>query len=374
MFATRDPRGLLYGGAVRACGREASHQEGSCTAWARPAPTRARAAADALLASYQTNEGWWRSSWWNSAVALTSVIDFAERSGRRDYDWVIARTFEQNRGVFPAGVRSSDAIEGHFISRAIDDAAWWAVAWIAAYDYTGERRYLDEAVTITDYVHQFWDPGTCGGGVYWDRERTYKNAVTNGLYLWLTTSLHQRLAGDTVWGSRAGTAADWYLASGMINSAGLVNDGLTTGCANNGQTVWSYNQGLAIGAFTQLWRSTGNGIYLDTATRLADAAISSPALTRDGILTESCDLATNSCDDNQKQFKGIFMRHLADLADATGSASYRTYTERQADSIWAKDRDSLNRLGQRWSGTPPNPSDWRTQASALEALTAAEHP
>ncbi|MEU9662553.1 glycoside hydrolase family 76 protein [Streptomyces chartreusis] len=373
MFATRDPRGLLHGGAVRACGREASHQEGSCTAWARPAPTRARAAADALLASYQTNEGWWRSSWWNSAVALTSVIDFAERSGRHDYDWVIARTFEQNRGVFPAGVRSSDAIEGHFISRAIDDAAWWAVAWITAYDYTGERRYLDEAVTITDYVHQFWDPGTCGGGVYWDRERTYKNAVTNGLYLWLTTSLHQRLAGDTVWGGRAGTAADWYLASGMINSAGLVNDGLTQGCANNGQTVWSYNQGLAIGAFTQLWRSTGNGRYGDTATRLADAAISSPVLTRDGILTESCDLATNSCDDNQKQFKGIFMRHLADLADATGSASYRTYAERQADSIWAKDRDSLNRLGQRWSGTAPNPSDWRTQASALEALTAAEH-
>ncbi|GGX30470.1 glycoside hydrolase family 76 protein [Streptomyces chartreusis] len=373
MFATRDPRGLLYGGAVRACGREASHQEGSCTAWVRPAPTRARAAADALLASYQTNEGWWRSSWWNSAVALTSVIDFAERSGRHDYDWVIARTFEQNRGVFPAGVRSSDAIEGHFISRAIDDAAWWAVAWIAAYDYTGERRYLDEAVTITDYVHQFWDPGTCGGGVYWDRERTYKNAVTNGLYLWLTTSLHQRLAGDTVWGGRAATAADWYLASGMINSAGLVNDGLTRGCANNGQTVWSYNQGLAIGAFTQLWRSTGNGRYRDTATRLADAAISSPVLTRDGILTESCDLAANSCDDNQKQFKGIFMRHLADLADATGSASYRTYTERQADSIWTKNRDSLNRLGQRWSGTTPNPSDWRTQASALEALTAAEH-
>ncbi|MFJ4369092.1 glycoside hydrolase family 76 protein [Streptomyces chartreusis] len=374
MFATRDPRGLLYGGAVRACGREASHQEGSCTAWVRPAPTRARAAADALLASYQTNEGWWRSSWWNSAVALTSVIDLAERSGRHDYDWVIARTFEQNRGVFPAGVRSSDAIEGHFISRAIDDAAWWAVAWIAAYEYTGERRYLDEAVTITDYVHQFWDPGTCGGGVYWDRERTYKNAVTNGLYLWLTTSLHQRLAGDTVWGGRAATAADWYLASGMINSAGLVNDGLTRGCANNGQTVWSYNQGLAIGAFTQLWRSTGNGRYRDTAARLADAAISSPVLTRDGILTESCDLAANSCDDNQKQFKGVFMRHLADLADATGSASYRTYAERQADSIWAKDRDSLNRLGQRWSGTAPNPSDWRTQASALEALTAAEHP
>lgn len=125
MFATRDPRGLLYGGAVRACGRESAHEDGSCTAWARPAPTRARGAADALMASYQTDEGWWRSSWWNSAVALTSVVDFARATGTHDYDWAVARTFEQNNGVFPAGGRSSDPVEGHFISRAVDDAAWW---------------------------------------------------------------------------------------------------------------------------------------------------------------------------------------------------------------------------------------------------------
>ncbi|MFF4866609.1 glycoside hydrolase family 76 protein [Streptomyces sp. NPDC001231] len=372
MFATRDPRGLIYGGAVRACGREAAHQEGSCTAWARPVPTRAGAAADALMASYQTNEGWWRSSWWNSAVALTALVDFAQSTGRHDYDWAVARTFEQNNGVFPAGGRSSDPVEGHFVSRAVDDAAWWAVAWVAAYDHTHERRYLDEAVTITSYVQQHWDPGTCGGGVWWDRERTYKNAVTNGLYVWLTTALHQRLTGDTLWGGRARTAADWYLNSGLINASGLVNDGLTTGCASNGQTVWSYNQGLAIGAFTQLWRSTGEGRYLTTAQRLADAALSAPELTRDGVLTESCDTGTRTCDDNQKQFKGIFARHLADLADATGSAAYLAYIARQADSLWRTDRDPLNRLGQRWAGTSPNPSDWRTQASALEALTAAQ--
>ncbi|GHE64449.1 glycoside hydrolase family 76 protein [Streptomyces griseoaurantiacus] len=378
VFATRDPRGLLYGGAVRACGREAGHQEGSCTAWARPAPSRARAAADALMASYHVNEGWWRSSWWNSAVALTAVVDFSRRTGDHEYDWAVTRTFEQNRGVFPAGGRSSDPIEGHFISRAVDDAGWWAIAWLDAYDLTHERRYLDEAVTIASYLHTFWDTGTCGGGIYWNRERTYKNAVTNGLYLWITAALHQRLPGDTLWGSRASTAADWYLGSGLIDSSSLVNDGLTDGCANNGQTVWSYNQGLAIGAFTQMWRSTGEARYLSTARRLADAALSSSRLTREGVLTEVCDTGTSTCDDNQKQFKGVFVRHLADLADATRSPAYRSYLRTQADSIWTADRDPLNRLGQRWAGGTPNTpggtnvQDWRTQASALEALTAAD--
>ncbi|MFI5879881.1 glycoside hydrolase family 76 protein [Streptomyces sp. NPDC051554] len=371
MYAARDPRGLLYGGAVRACGREASHNEGSCTAWYRPVPTRARAAADALMTSYDPYNGWWPSSWWNSAATLTSVIDFAKTTGTHDYDWIIARTFDQNKGVFPAGTRSSDAIEGDFISRSIDDSGWWAIAWIDAYDYTHDARYLNEAVTIANYVQQYWDTGTCGGGVWWDRERTYKNAVTNGQYLWLTTALHQRIAGDTVWLQRAKTSAAWYKASGMINSAGLVNDGLSSSCANNGSTVWSYNQGLAIGAFTELWKTTGDSSMLTTARTLADAAISNSQLTVGGVLTESCDVGSASCDDNQKQFKGIFMRNFADLAKAPGSTAYQTYIQKQADTLWALDRSTLNTLAERWAGTSPNQTDWRTQASALGALTAA---
>lgn len=209
---------------------------------------------------------------------------------------------------------------------------------------------------------------------WWDRERTYKNAVTNGQYLWLTTALHQRIPGDTVWLQRARTAAAWYRTSGMINSSGLVNDGLTSACANNGGTVWSYNQGLAIGGFTELWKSTGDGSLLATARTLADAAISSPALTRDGVLTESCDVGSASCDDNQKQFKGIFVRNLADLAKATGSSTYQGYLQKQADTLWARDRSSLNALGERWAGTLPNQTDWRTQAGALGALTACAGP
>ncbi|MEU0968174.1 hypothetical protein ABZ357_23060 [Streptomyces sp. NPDC005917] len=66
------------------------------------------------------------------------------------------------------------------------------------------------------------------------------------------------------------------------------------------------------------------------------------------------------------------MRHFADLANGTGSATYRAYITQQADSVWTTDRDPLNRLGQRWSGATPNQLDWRTQASALGALTAAD--
>jgi predicted alpha-1,6-mannanase (GH76 family) len=376
MFHSRDVRGRLYGGAVRACGRAREGQTGSCTAWARPSADRPDAAADALMWSYDPHPAWWPSSWWNSAATLTTVIDHARRSGRADYRWIIDRTFEVNRRPFEPGERSGDRIEGDFISRAIDDSAWWAVAWIAAYDLTGIRKYLDEVVIIANYVHSYWDPSSCTGGVWWNRERTYKNAVVNGLYIRIAAALHNRLPGDTVWLNRANTAWMWFTNIGLINAAGLVNDGLAHNtCRNNGGTVWTYNQGLAIGAATEVWRATGDARHLATARRLADAAIGSPQLVTNGVLTEMCDALNRTCDDNQKQFKGIFMRYLMELADATGDSRYRTFAQTQADALWRVDRDSLNRIGQRWAGGDPpgypNARDWRTQTSGLGALLAA---
>ncbi|MBP0456335.1 glycoside hydrolase family 76 protein [Streptomyces montanisoli] len=372
---TSDPLGRLYGGAVRACGRAVDGQNGSCTAWARPATSRPAAAADALMWSYDPGTAYWKSSWWNSAVALATVIDYMRQTGDTTYEWIVDRSFEINKGSFPAGARSSDPIEGDFISRATDDTEWWALAWIDAYDLTGDAKYLDEARTIASYVNGYWD-STCGGGVWWDREKTYKNAVTNGLYVRLAAELHNRIPGDTLWLGRASTAWKWYVSSGLINSSGLVNDGLNTStCQNNGQTVYSYNQGLAIGAGVEVWRATHDASALAQARRLADAAIGSPALTTGGILTDRCDAATSDCDDNAKQFKGVFMRYLQDLDGVTGGA-YRSFATKQADSIWSADRDTLGRLGERWSGATssdhPNARDWRTQASALSALLAAD--
>ena len=369
-----DPLGRLAGGAVRACGRAVTGENGSCTAWARADAVPNRAAADALMWSYDPYTAWWPSSWWNSAVALTSVIDYMRVSGDTSDQWIVDRTFQVNKVAFPAGARSSDAIQGDFISQATDDTEWWALAWIDAYDLTGNQTYLNEAVTIMKYVSSLWDTSTCGGGVWWNTQKTYKNSVTNALYVDLTAALHNRIPGDTAWLNQATTAWNWFRSSGLINGSGLVNDGLTNSCTNNGQTVWTYNQGLAIGAASEMYRATGDSGDLSEARYLADSAVNSPTLVSNGLLTESCDALNATCDDNQKQFKGIFMRFLGKLNDSVGGA-YSSFIQTQTGSLWAADRDSLNRIGERWSGqgssTNPNVSDWRTQASGLEALDAA---
>ncbi|MGO2584340.1 MAG: glycoside hydrolase family 76 protein, partial [Brachybacterium tyrofermentans] len=335
---------------------------------------RARVAADVLMGDYDQIKAWFPSSWWNSAVALQTIGDYMLRSGDRRYLDQLDHTFERNKGPFPAGELSGDELYGNFTSRVIDDSGWWALTWITAYDLTGEQKYLDMAVTIGEFMDDFWDPSTCEGGIWWNEERTYKNAVTNGQWIRLTAELHNRLPGDSAWLERSQVAWDWYLASGMANEAGLLNDGLTDACENNGDHVYTYNQGLAIGAPLELWRATGDPQLLEQARYFADSALAQGALFTEGILTEWTDVLGESTNDNHKQFKGIFLRYLMDLADTTGDARYQDVVATQAATIWEQDRSITDELGVRWAGASteasPNVFDWRTQASALSALIA----
>ena len=180
------------------------------------AVARARVAADVLMCSYDPDKAWFPSSWWNSAVALQTIGDYMQRTGDRRYVGQLDNTFEKDKGVFPPGVLSGDPLLGNFTSRAIDDSEWWGLTWIEAYDLTGRQKYLDMAQTRS--------PTTCratgirapaaaaSGGT---RERTYKNAITNGLYIRLTAELHNRMPGDT---TLAGAGEDG-VATGSTTAA-----------------------------------------------------------------------------------------------------------------------------------------------------------
>src|ERR1035441_5202204 len=55
----------------------------------------------------------------------------------------------------------------------------------------GGSRYLDAARTIFAHNVAGWDD-TCRGGLWWNETKTYKNAITNELFLTLAARLHQR--------------------------------------------------------------------------------------------------------------------------------------------------------------------------------------
>ena len=318
---------------------------------------RAAAAIRVLQRWYVRHTGVWESiGWWQSANALSAVIRYTRHTGdQQHHARVTAHTFRQ-----------AQRAHANFINMFFDDCGWWGLAWVEAYDLTGERRYLDAARTIFAHELTGWD-GACGGGVWWSTERTYKNAITNELFFTLAALLHQRVPGDQEYLSWALRGWEWLAARALIGPTGLINDGLTSGCVNNGGPTWTYNQGVVLGGLAALYDITGDRDYLRHGEFVADATLSR-LTSPQGILTEPCELS--GCNGDQSQFKGIFARHLHEFYLRSGKRAYRDFLLANAGSVWRDARNSAGQFGLRWAG-PFDQADAARQSSALQVLISA---
>ena len=322
-------------------------------------------AVQTLQTWYEPSTGLYKTTgWWNSANAMTVLIDYARLSRSTQYNPVITNTFIAAQRTSPG-----------FLNNFYDDEGWWALAWIDAYDLTRNKEYLATAESIFADMAAAWD-NTCGGGIWWSKDRKYKNAIANELFLSVAAHLANRTSGSTrrqylIWGNREWK---WFHASGMLNPTSLINDGLNksageiapSGCTNNGRTTWTYNQGVVLGGLVELMAADHDPDLALTAQHIAQAAITQ--LSDDnGILHDPCE---PKCGSDGVQFKGIFIRNLVLLDKVHPNKLYESFISKNADTLWEYARGPNFQLAERWSG-PFDSANAASQTSALDVLVGA---
>lgn len=323
-----------------------------------PDQSRMRAAAGmaALDGWYFGSLGQWTEHWWNSANSLTVLVDYTARTGDATFRPHVAEVYDKNQAK-------------QFLNDYYDDEGWWALAWIAAYDLAADPRYLAAAKTIFTDMAAGWD-ATCNGGIWWDKAKTYKNAISNALFLEVAARLHARTSGDAGPGSYLDWAQRewaWLQASGILDGGDMVNDGVDMTCKPLAPPqLWTYNAGVLAGGLAALGE-------LDRAAAVADAARAHFS-DGDGVLHEKCE---PTCDADAVQFKGIFVRNLAALDALRPTPAWEAVIATNAAAVWDKDRagpggsaTDENSFGLVWSG-PFDSADPVRQTSALDVLVAA---
>jgi predicted alpha-1,6-mannanase (GH76 family) len=361
--------------------------------------------------------------WWDSANAITAVIDYMSVTGDRCYlGPVVENTFRRaprtRRPVYRRRVSRSrpylrfQHYQG-FSNGFYDDEGWWALAWISAYDLTGDENYLAAADGIFQDMAGGWDD-FLGGGIYWGKcdgsadrggvvavprgwPGPYKNAIANELFIAVAAALGLRYrrrnpsgtghAGYARWAVRGW---EWFSSPppqgiAMINEASLVNDSPGRhGVNNNAESVWSYNQGVILSGLCDLSELAGDGAYLGWAEKIADAFTGNPCRASprppasgviDGILHEHDDCRPDggaravppSVDGTL--FKGIFVRNLARLYLKTPRAAYQEFILANARSALVQVNEHYQ-FGCNWAARV-DVADFVRQTAGLDLVNAA---
>lgn len=326
------------------CGVPAHAQE-------RPWEGRAGTAIEYLDREWGKPRDWNGSEAWQRFVIVDALIDYERRTGDSRWSAKIAEAVRNRSGLY-----------------LNDDDLWAVIANVHAWQLEGDPELLAYASsTYRRIVSTYWDDH-CGGGLWWDRKRSYKNAITNELLLYASTQLYFA-TGQQSYRDWALRGWSWFEHSSMIGPQEMVNDGLDGACRNNGQPAFTYNQGVLLGGLSDLTTITGDPKYRAAAARLALSAMRNLS-TAQGILREP----VPSIGSDGLMFKGIFAYHLGhlvgDMVQGQEKTELTRWIEVNAEAVWHLSASGTRPIDADWSGAPSQ-SGPAAHASGIDMLLAA---
>ena len=308
----------------------------------------------------KTNTGDTAFNYWWQAHALDALCDAYSRTKDEKYLTLMSELLE--------GVKKTNG--GTFSNNYYDDMEWMALACLRAYDLTKDEKYKATAEVLWEDIKTGWSD-FMGGGISWKKDqRDYKNTPANAPASILASRLYQ-LSGDEEDLAWAKKIYDWQKENLVDPATGLVWDGKNREGNNQIDKDWlfTYCQGVYIGAGLELYQITGQQIYLDDATRTADYVLNNSTFTENGVLKERGG-------GDGGLFKGILVRYLTELAleeDVSEEKrnAYIAFLQKNGEQLWENGTSKPSILfSSDWDTLPKGAVESSTQLSGVMLLEA----
>lgn len=269
-----------------------------------------------------------KSDFWKSAEQMEMLLDVYERTTNASCLTLFSNVFN--------GFTSEHG--RNWLSNPYnDDIMWIVIASARGYLHTSNAVFRQVAQANFDRCFARAWSTNLGGGLWWTKTNSTKNACVNGPAT-IASHLLFQITGDSNYLTKSRDIFEWERATLFNTNSGAVADAISADGKVHGWAS-SYNQGTFIGAANFLGRTNEARLAADfTMNQLCHAGIL-PQYQQSGDLGG---------------FNGICVRWLAKFMDERGLQSrYEGWLRQNAEAAWNARRKSDGLIWSRWpAGTP----------------------
>ncbi|KAJ3077234.1 hydrolase 76 protein [Podochytrium sp. JEL0797] len=215
-----------------------------------------------------------------------------------------------------------------------DDISWWAISAMTRAEIGGttDSLYFQLANRTFQEVWMSWDASSCGGGIFWSRDRnagnnpTLKSSITNVEMMDLGARLY-RMTKDSYFKDRVDQIYAWLQSSGLLSANYVVYDSVkTTDCTPNLQ-IYSYHTGELLMGLSVMFQATNDPHYLNEAHNVF-ASIKSQFTDSNNVLNQEPSCLAGACTKSPTGYWWSVYKGLAQLHVATNNVSVQQSIEK----------------------------------------------
>jgi len=231
--------------------------------------------------------------------------------------------------VAPAPAYQDYVTQERVSSRFYDDNQWIAIAYLDAYNRTGNKEYLDKSKEIYRFLLTGYDQ-VAGGGIYWkEGDKETKNTCSNGPNILVSLQLY-KITREKKYLDTAMLVYDWTNKN-LRAKDGVFYDALKVNAMKVDSGLYTYNTGTMLQSNVLLYELTKNKKYLAEAKTIAKAG--EVHYYKNGKLP------------SHYWFNAVFLRGYMELYKVEKDKSRLQFIIDDADRVWKEERDDKNLLG-----------------------------